>query len=214
MTRSGIVRKRNLNNMGFVVYSFSDGLSASRALNQHLPDVFLIDIMLPEGDLGGPEFVDLVKKQFSLQAPVIFISSKGDWEARLAAYRAGGQAFLSKPVDYTRLLNQLDRLVKRDRPEPYRILIVDDSVELAQFYALVLKNAGMRVEVLNQPEKILQILVSFKPELIILDLHMPEVTGIEVASVIRQHQDLTSITIVFLSTEKNAEVPAGSPGER
>lgn len=194
-----------LQHFGYQVRVFNDASSAGRAVAQQRPDAMLIDIVLPEGNLAGTELAETVRGMGTADVPVVFFSSRGDWSARLASVRAGGRAYMTKPIDYTQLVDQLDLLVQREEREPYRVLIVDDTTPLAEHYALALRQANMQVEVLSQPERVLHAIVDFKPELILLDLYMPKVSGIEVAQVIRQHQELFSIPIVFLSTEDDRD---------
>jgi diguanylate cyclase (GGDEF)-like protein len=192
--------------LGFSVQLFSDATSARHAISTQQPDAILLDVTLLEGKFGGPELAAFIKDFQAERVPVIFISSRGDWQARLAAVRAGGEAYLTKPIDYMKLLNQLDRVTQRSGKEPYRVLIVDDTAELARHYALILRKAGMQVETLNQPENILKAIANLKPEFIVLDLYMPGVSGMEAANVIRQHQDLLGVPIVFLSTEQDRDI--------
>jgi diguanylate cyclase (GGDEF)-like protein len=188
---------------GLDVKVFPDATLADAAIQKKMPDLLVVDLGLPEGMLAGSRLDTTAQGEG--RPPIIFISARGDWEARLAAVRGGGSVYLTKPVDVPILLDHIDRLLHKHKPEPYRILIVDDDQVLSAHYALVLHKAGMRVEVLNQPERILNALVSFKPELILMDLYMPNVSGIEVAKVIRQDQKLFSMPIVFLSSEQDLD---------
>jgi diguanylate cyclase (GGDEF)-like protein len=61
----------------------------------------------------------------------------------------------------------------------------------------------MKVEVVSHPQNLLSTLMDFQPDLILMDLHMPECTGIELANVIRQQESYVSVPIVFLSSEQD-----------
>jgi len=135
--------------------------------------------------------------------PIIFVSTRDDWDARLAAVRAGCDAYLKKPIDYGELLDHLEELVAGKELEPYRILIVDDMQVLAEHYALVLRATDMHVKVLTDPSGLFEALKEFKPELILMDIYMPVCTGLEAAKIIRQNDNLAGIPIIFLSTESN-----------
>lgn len=191
-----------LGHFGYRVRSFLSVDAAKEALQAERPSALIVDIGLPEGMLAGPEFVRALRGK-NEDIPVIFISVRGDWQARLAAVRAGGSAYLLKPINFPFLVSHLDQLLQREQKEPYRVLIVDDDQSLAQHYALVLKQAGMHAETLADPQKILKAVVAFRPELILMDLYMPDVSGYETAQVVRQHQELFSIPVVFLSTERD-----------
>lgn len=184
---------------GYRVSSFESAEAAAKALALATPDVLVTDVLLPEGELAGPSFAD--KVGLSPTVPTIFISSRNDWSARIAAVRAGGSAYLSKPLDISDLMEQVDRVTGRVRRRENHILIVDDTEILAQHYAAVLEHAGMKTEVLTNPANILYKLASFQPDLVLLDQYMPECNGTEVAKVIRQCPTYLDIPIVYLSTE-------------
>lgn len=196
---------RQLQYFGYSVQLFRDAATARNSMRTDPPDAILMDVILLE-ESTRPKLGAVTREFREAGVAVIFFSSRGDWQARLAAVRAGGQAYLTSPIDYMLLFNLLDRVTPRSGRDPYRVLIVDDTVELARHYALVLQKGGMQVEMLNLPENILNAIANFKPEFILLDLHMPEVSGLEVANVIRQHQDLLGLPIVFLSTEQDRDL--------
>lgn len=84
----------------------------------------------------------------------------------------------------------------------YRVLIVDDDVWVAKYHAGLLEEAGMSVQTLNDPEQILSVLADTNPDLILLDMHMPNRSGLEVISLLRAQDSLAGLPIVFLSAEK------------
>jgi diguanylate cyclase (GGDEF)-like protein len=89
--------------------------------------------------------------------------------------------------------------------QPYRVLVIDDDLDLANHTTLVLRHAGVIAECLNDPTKVLDRIAAFAPELLLVDLHMPVCTGAELSSVIRQQEEFAAIPIVFLSQETDAE---------
>ena len=103
-------------------------------------------------------------------------------------------------------MEQLNRITQKNEHEPYRVLVVDDSYELAHHYSLALRQAGMYAETLTDPADILQKLEHFKPEMILLDIYLCNISGLTVAQVIRQHHQHFSIPIVFLSTETEMDI--------
>jgi diguanylate cyclase (GGDEF)-like protein len=163
----------------------------------------LMDIIFPQGDLAGAEAVMELSMAKRLNAPVVFISVRGDLPARLAAARAGAAAYIVKPVDVGALVSTLDELTSHQPPEPYRVLIVDDSEALAEHYACILQSAGMRTDVATDPMRILTHLATFRPDLVLMDMYMPGCTGAELATVIRQLENYTVVPIVFLSVEND-----------
>jgi len=195
-----------LEHFGYQTRLFFNSTDAMRALESETPDALVIDIFLPEGSLGGTDMADRIRLSLKKPVPVLFVSSRKDWESRLAAVRAGGVAYLDKPIDMSNLVENLDKLIRPTRQEPFRVLVVDDALDLAKYYQLVLQNAGMFAEVLTEPERILDELERVRPELILLDINFPEISGLEVAQVLRQHPIYFSLPIIFLSTETEREL--------
>lgn len=169
------------------------------------PDALIMDVVFEEGALAGPEAVLAERGARLVDTPVVFLSSRGDFEARLAAVRAGGRAFLTKPVDLSGLVNILDAATHDESPRPYRILVIEDSALMAETYCHVLRDAGMEPRALLEPKHILDTLADFNPDLVLSDLYMPGCSGMELAAIIRQIEAWVSVPIVFLSGETNLD---------
>jgi diguanylate cyclase (GGDEF)-like protein len=137
------------------------------------------------------------------QIPVACVSDQTDIAARLAALRMGCQAYFTRPLDTTSLLDTLDRLTAPPQADAGKVLIIDDSPSLAAFYAAHLNEAGFVCQVVTDPLNSLEALYEHPPELILLDMNMPGASGQEVAKVIRQQDAYLSIPIVFLSAESD-----------
>ncbi len=190
-----------LEHFGYVAESFPSTADIMQAQEKCPADALILDIALPEGDMEGPSIAPQLQALGKSHVPLIFISARDDWEARLAALRAGGRAYFKKPLDFTALVEKLDCLRGFDVTEPFRVLIVEDSVLLAEHYSAVLQAAGMKVEVINDPARLLDSMSEFGPELVLMDLYMPDCSGIEAAQIIRQHPSYQGLPIVYLSTE-------------
>lgn len=194
-----------LAHFGYRVEAFHDSAGLRDAVARRHPAAFIVDIILPEGRNAGLELMSELRHREAPEQPVIFISSRDDFEARLAAVRAGGDDYFVKPVEIAALIDSLDRLTQSVESEPWRILIVDDDATLAAQYAAILENAGMQVETVTRASAILKVLSEFHAELILMDVQMPECSGLELARVVRQQDGCEGIPIVFLSAETSTE---------
>lgn len=194
-----------LGRFGYTVRVFPNTQGVEAAVAEQRPDAMLLDVMLPEGDLAGAELLLDLRAHLDMgDIPVVFMTARDDFDARLAAVRAGADAYYHKPVDPVFLLERLEHLT-RPADDPFRILIVEDDAPLAEHYALVLRQAGMQATALTQPRQVLEWLSDHDPELILTDLYMPECDGMELARLIRQHDRYLSLPIVYLSTEQALE---------
>ena len=134
--------------------------------------------------------------------PLIVVGTSGDFYSRLNAVRAGSASYFSKPVNVSLLLDKLDAIISNAYVvDPFRILVVDDSETMIRFLSRTLTQAGMAVHVEMYPDKVLNAIGEFHPDLILMDMYMPGCDGQELSRIIRQYESYTSIPIVFLSSE-------------
>jgi diguanylate cyclase (GGDEF)-like protein len=189
---------------GYEVQAFVDLEALEREVERDPPAALLLDW---EGPGGGVETRRLATLgQGDGEAPKrVILSSRLDLAARLEAVRAGGDAYLTKPVEAGLLAETLDRLTGGGPADPYRILIVEDDAELATLYAEALEAAGMRAAVVSDPMDVMAPLTRFQPDLILMDLYMPGCIGPELAAVLRQQDGYVGTPIVYLSTEAGLE---------
>lgn len=182
-----------------------DDLAAE--VERERPDILIVDLMFREGPLAGARTIEGIHRSSVPGAPprVIFLSLRSDLEARLAALRAGGDAYFTKPVDIGSLVEKLDLLTERHAGSRYRVLIVDDDPDLAVEYAVMLDAAGMETEAICEPLQVMEPLYSFRPDLILMDVHMNGCTGPELAAVLRQQETYLSTPIIFLSGEEDPD---------
>lgn len=192
---------------GYSVHILSQLKELEPALHDAAPAAILMDLIFPEGETAGADAILSLREQAPdiLHLPVIFVSVHDDLPARLHAVRAGGEAYFTKPVDIGSLIDMLDRLTTHEDPIPYRIMVIDDSAIQARVNAMHLKKAGMQTEIITEPSAVLRTLNEFNPDLILLDMYMPECAGMELARIIRQIETFVSIPIVYLSAETDRE---------
>ena len=192
-----------LRHFGYEVRVFNR-LDDFRLAVKQTPDVIvLMDIDFPEDRLAGVKAMKEVQQDRAVPGPVIFISAYDDLASRLGAVRAGSIAYFTKPVNPGELIDELDALTSSQPQQPFRILIVDDSAAMLAYHSAVLEQAGMLVSSVSNPMKVMGTLLEFDPDLILMDIYMPECDGIELAKVIRQLGGFVGIPIVYLSAEKD-----------
>lgn len=135
----------------------------------------------------------------------IGLSSVDDFRIRQAVVAAGLQDFAAKPVDSASLARRIERVLNRFNAPPGRVLVIDDDELLARFYRTTLESAGIEVRLLSDPSDIMRELADYQPDLVLMDLHMPGVSGRELARIIRLYDRWSTLPIVFLSGETNIE---------
>lgn len=101
--------QRRLENDGFQVIAVSDGRSAVIALGRSLPDLAILDILMPE--MNGFETAEEIKKRGDI--PIIFLTSVGEAKTRIEGIRRYAEDYVVKPFDYQELLARVQRVLRR-----------------------------------------------------------------------------------------------------
>ena len=98
--------------------------------------------------------------------------------------------------------------------ENSKILLVDDEEDILEFLSYNLKKEGFKIDTANNGISALKKLEKSKPDLIILDVMMPEMDGIEVCEKIREQDNFDDILILFLTarSEEYSELAGFSAG--
>ena len=194
-----------LSGFGFQVRRESDLDGFQRALSAETPAAVVMDIIFPGDRNAGLAWVVAARKKGALECPVVFVSIRDDLEARLEAVRTGCEGFLAKPLKIMDLVNVLNRVSGRNEVTPNRVLVVDDSSDAAAFYVTLLREAEFDARMVIGPMQVLESLKAFQPDVILMDINMPECSGFELAEVIRQHTRYLHIPIVFITGEDNSD---------
>jgi diguanylate cyclase (GGDEF)-like protein len=197
--------RRQLESFGYTVRHFMQIGDAEAAAHTQRPDMLIMDILFPQQGENATEVLALRPTLRALGCPLLFMSSCDDFESRARAARLGAAGYFLKPLDVPRLVNRMTQIFDQLRAPPQRVLIVDDDVALAAHYRLALLTAGMEAEALHEPQAIIETVAAFRPELVLMDLHMPNYSGPELAGVIRQHERWASLPIVYLSAETDLD---------
>lgn len=194
-----------LQRQGCEVQRFTDIESVMARLQVQTPRVIVADTgMLPGMHPLSAELVRL-RSHMSVEVPLIFVSRSTALQLRVDAIRAGGDGYLVAPLDNDAVAAQIHDMAAPHPQTPYRVLVVEDDPTQANFAASILKKADIEVEQVTEPVKVIERLHAFAPDLILMDIYMPEVNGIELTTIIRDHREYVGIPIVFLSGEQNAD---------
>ncbi|WP_251977371.1 diguanylate cyclase [Salinicola avicenniae] len=162
------------------------------------PDVIIVDTAGQYATSWQP-----IAEQ-SRHAVRVLLSDSGDFAARLQAVRDGAQGFFTHPLDIPALERRLRHLVSLPQQDPYRVLLIDDDEALAEHYRLTLKRAGIESRVVIEPADVLTGMRDFVPDLVLIDINMPDCSGPELARVIRLDDDWLRVPLIYLSAEHDA----------
>ena len=125
---------------------------------------------------------------------------------RLRGSELGVRAFFDKPLNYAELVAYVKSLFRLEGLAGVRLLAVDDDPALLGILAVTLGEAGYQFTGEREPLLFWQRLEEVNPDLLILDLEMPHVSGIELCKVVRSHPRYSSLPVVFLTGARDADV--------
>ena len=162
------------------------------------PQLITLDIFLPAMD--GWEFMRRLKADPRLaDTPVVIISVSQDLGRGIAL---GARRVLQKPFVRGELIATLAGLVDvRSNGTPARVLVVEDNVKAVELLAAVLEAEGYRVQRAYSGAEAIKAAHSARPDLVILDLTMPEGSGFEVVQALRDCEQTARIPILALSAK-------------
>lgn len=175
------------------------------AMAERHPAAILMEIDFAAAGLGL-QLADEIQQGLEQKLPLLFFShGETDTPTRLAAVRAGGQEFYTGSLDASSLIERIEVLTHVSQYDPYKVLIIDDSRAQATHTERVLNSAGIVTRTLTEPIQAMAELAEFQPDLIILDMYMPECNGPELAKVIRHNDRYVSVPIIYLSAEDDLD---------
>ncbi|SMC29792.1 diguanylate cyclase (GGDEF) domain-containing protein [Andreprevotia lacus DSM 23236] len=132
---------------------------------------------------------------------IICLSVPSDFTLLQNALRAGCDICFPEGTPLPAIVTQILDLNDSQEQEAFRVLVVDDSPTASHVIKRALEENGIIVRTLTDPMAVLDALHQFNPDLLLLDMYMPQCTGVEAARVIRQHNEFLSVPIVYLSGE-------------
>ncbi len=191
--------ERFLTKEGYHVVTASSGAEGLRRAAELKPDAITLDVAMPEMD--GWTVLRALKTSNDLnQIPVVIVTMTDDMAQGFAL---GAAEFLVKPVDRARLLSIVEKL--KPSSTPTRVLVVEDDPASREMLVRLLENASCQVQIANNGIEALQQLSKHVPDLILLDLMMPEMDGFEVVAAMQNNERWRAIPVVVITAKDLTE---------
>ena len=134
------ILKYNLKNSGYSVKSAGNGVEAIKKAKKFIPDIILMDVMMPE--MSGIEACEEIKNIDQLsQAIIIFLSARSEDYTQISAYDAGADDYISKPVKPKILLKKISNIAKKINSEKNAPKTIDlGSIKINKEEYVVIKD--------------------------------------------------------------------------
>lgn len=158
-------------------------------------DAALLDIAVP----GGMELLRALTDRFP-PVPTIVFTRRDAFTDRVEVARLGGRGFLRKPLAPARAIDAVEPLLRPAATPQAAVLAVDDDPAVLEAVRFVLEPHGIRVDTLVAPERFWEALEASAPDVVLLDVDMPRVNGLELCRVLRNDPRWQSVPVVFLTS--------------
>ena len=119
----------------------------------------------------------------------------------VALLRAGVDITVSAEQETTTVLARVLDLAQSQEHIPFRVLVVEDSSTANLTIRRALRTHGIDSHGIKNPQQLLSAVEFYRPDLVLMDMHMPHCTGVEATRVLRQLTYYQSLPVVYLSSE-------------
>ncbi|HUL11023.1 MAG TPA: response regulator [Methylococcaceae bacterium] len=187
--------QRFLDKRGLPMRSAASGEEGLRLAKELRPAVILLDVLMPKMD--GWAVLTALKADPELAPIPVIMATILDEENR--GFALGATDFLTKPIDREHLAQLLQKY--RCSHPPCPVLVVEDQADLRKLMRRMLEQEGWVVAEAENGRVALDRVAENRPELIVLDLMMPEMDGFSFLEALRQHAAWRSIPIVVVTVK-------------
>ncbi|VXD25208.1 Two-component response regulator [Planktothrix serta PCC 8927] len=178
---------------------------ARNKLQQNSPDVILLDLSFPESTESGFELLAELATQ-TPPIPVIVFTAQESFADRVKVARLGGRGFLQKPISPAEVIETVSKVLQKFQANAGKLLIVDDNLEILDWLRSVLEPWGLQLILLDDPQQFWSTLEQSNPDLLILGIHLPGVSGVELCQVVRNDPKWNDVPILILSSQRDSEM--------
>lgn len=177
---------------------------ARETLDRTQPNAILLDLSFPSSKENGFELLQELKHLQS-NIPVIVFTAKESFADRVKVARLGGKGFLQKPISASDVIEAIVQVLQKNSLPDTRILVVDDDPENLDLIRDFLEPWGCELTLLEDPLQFWDTLEFTNPDLLILDVEMPSLSGIELCQVVRNEPRWQEIPILALSNAQDSQ---------
>jgi len=185
---------KQLTSDGYYMIPLVDGHTAIETCHLKQPDLVITDLNMPGMD--GFEFIRQLRQE-QFKAPIVVISGMGRAKGE-EAVKAGANTYLLKPVDRKLLLSVVRQeiVAARTPPPKKHILVFEDEPMAQRLLHATLEPAGFRVTTAESGAAALEVLENDPPDLVVCDIVVPGMNGIELVTKMRKEYDYKGPIVV------------------
>ena len=189
---------------------FASSLSQVRELIGRQPlDAVLIKIPCcdPTGSLTSQSEALALIEELAYQAPSLPVLGVIDSDRlvdRIEVIRRGAHACLIQPVSPDQIVASVTQTLGKSHPAA-KVMIVDDDPQLLRALQILLAPWNFKLTTLEDPHQFWSVLKGVEPDLLVLDVEMPDVNGLELCQLLRSDPDWSQLPVLFLTAHSDAK---------
>jgi len=176
------------------IINTTSGKEAIKLARIHQPFAITLDVIMPEMD-GWEVLQQLRHIPETTNIPVIIVSVSADKATGIAL---GAVGYVSKPVNKNLLIAEIKRI---DGPSPYTVLITDDNEIDRNEMVRTVEQENMKAIIADSGKKCLNFLKESIPDILVLDLMMPEIDGFTVLNTIRSNPETRNLPVIVVTAK-------------
>ncbi|MBW4465650.1 MAG: response regulator [Pegethrix bostrychoides GSE-TBD4-15B] len=169
-----------------------------------LPDIVILDPAIAPTLEASLSLLSELRQQVP-PVPVIIWTEQCDLSERLQITRLGGRIFIPQSAPPAQVLEAVHQELHRADREKAGVMVVDDDPQLLAVVRALLTPWGFKVTTLAEPQQFWDVLEASSPDLLILDIAMPQISGIELCQVVRADARWSDLPILFVTAHTDAE---------
>jgi len=183
----------------------ADSISVAREeVARTRPDVVLLDLCFPESAENG---FALLAELTALHppVPVLVFTSQESFAERVKVARMGGEGFLQKPVFPSQVVEAIASVLQNSHTPEGKLLVVDDDPQVLDTIRTLLEPWGFTLYLLDDPRQFWNTLEKFSPDMLIVDVEMPNFSGIDLCQVVRNDLRWSNLPLLLLSAHTDTQ---------
>ncbi len=177
---------------------------AREALARTRPDVVLLDLCFPDSTENGFALLGELTSA-DPPVPVLVFTGQESFADRVKVARLGGRGFLQKPISTAQVIEAIAQVLQQASPKMAKLLIVDDDPQMLDLLRTLLEPWGFDLTLLDDPKQFWKTLEQSAPDLLILDVEMPNLSGIDLCQVVRHDPRWNNLPVLLLSAYTDGE---------
>jgi DNA-binding response OmpR family regulator/HPt (histidine-containing phosphotransfer) domain-containing protein len=131
--------------------------------------------------------------------PILVVGDHSDLNDRLEVVRRGGKLFLEQSIVPEQVIAAVVQSLDNSSEAPIKVMIVDDDLDWLRTLPTLLKPWGFKVTTLADPQQFWTVLQAVTPDMLVLDVNMPQIDGFALCQVLRSDPHWRRLPVLFLS---------------